>query len=311
MYSKLFCLLILAVNSSLCRAQILDHLNNKDDSPIIIEADGSVVCDEMANKCIATGNASAQKNTNTVYGDVLTVYFTPGEDREVTSMTADGHVRMTTPTEEASGGESAHYDVKLDRLLMTGRNLKIVTQNETITAENSFEYWHEENKGIARGNAVAAFPEKEELIQADTLVAYFNSSNKSEDEKSDEGTGIDRVEAEGNILASGPKGVVTGDRGIYTAASHLIEVFNNVKVTQGENVIEGGYARHNLETNVAEMFVEPPDARRKGPIKRISGIILPKDAKKNRSENSSEKRKDGQIFPTSAKKKSDTLSQAQ
>jgi lipopolysaccharide export system protein LptA len=285
MHTKFLCVLILMSSATLCHAQILNHLSkSKDDSPIIIEADGSVVCDEMANKCVATGNASAQKNTNTIYGDVLTVYFTDGDEREVTSMTADGHVRMETPTEKAFG-EHAQYDVKLDRLLMTGGNLRIVTPKETITAKDSLEYWHAENKGIARGNAIAAFPAKEELIQADTLVAYFNSSadktqTKNENEQNNEKTGIDRVEAEGNILASGPKGVVTGDRGTYTAISHIVEVFNNVKLTQGKNVIEGGYARHNLKTNVAEMFTEPPHVSSAGPIKRISGIIMPSDAKK-------------------------------
>ncbi|MBS0272428.1 MAG: hypothetical protein JSR85_07275 [Proteobacteria bacterium] len=314
--------IFLFVRASFCHAQILDQLNNsKDESPIIIEADESVVCDEMANKCVATGNAKAQKATNTVYGDVLTLYFTEGREREITSMTADGHVRMETPTEQAFG-DHAHYDIKLDRVLMTGGNLKILTPKETITARDSIEYWHTENKGIARGNAVAVFPEKEELVQADTLVAYFKSSSNTPEksdksEKDNEKLAIDRVEAEGNMLASGPKGVVTGDRGIYTAKSHIVEVFNNVKVTQGENVIEGGYARHNLNTNVAEMFTHPPHVSQEGPKKRISGIILPKDAKKmkegeKKSETSiADNSKDGQIFPISAKTKSDASSQSE
>lgn len=323
MHNKFFYSLILSlVSTSFCRAQILDQLSHsKDEAPIIIEADESVVCDEMANKCVATGNAKAQKTTNTVYGDVLTLYFTEGSEREITSMTADGHVRMETPTEQAFG-DHAHYDVKLDRVLMTGGNLKIVTPKETITARDSIEYWHTENKGIARGNAVAVFPEKEELVQADTLVAYFKSSSEKtpkndENEKDNEKLAIDRVEAEGNMLASGPKGIVTGDRGIYTAKSHIVEVFNNVKVTQGENVIEGGYARHNLNTNVAEMFTHPPHVSQDGPKKRISGIILPKDAKKMKeSEEKSEtlvmeSSKDGQIFPISAKTKLDTSSQVE
>src|SRR3990167_10041546 len=105
-----------------------------------------------------------------------------------------------------------------------GGNLKIVTQKEILTARDSIEYYHTDNKGIARGNAIAQFPEKEQLVQSDTLVAYFKSSS----EKSEEGkekTNIDRVEAEGNMLASGPKGVVTGDRGVYLDKTKIIEVF--------------------------------------------------------------------------------------
>jgi lipopolysaccharide export system protein LptA len=306
MTNKLFCLLSLLASTCPCYGQILDRLSDsKDESPIIIEAEVSVVCDEIAHKCTATGDATAQKGTSTIYGDVLTVYFTEGKQRDITVMTADGHVRMETPTETAYG-EHAHYDVALDRVLLTGGNLKIVTPKEVLTARDSIEYWHKKNQGIARGNAVAQFPEKQELVSADTLVAYFiPSSEKTKEGK--EKQEIDRVEAEGNMLASGPKGAVTGDRGVYFGKTDMVEVFNNVKVSQGGNIIEGGYARANLKTNVAEMFTHSPHTTPSGPLKRISGIIIPKDAKKMK-ETDSEKGKDGQILPSSATVKQKTSS---
>lgn len=279
-----FYLLLFLVSPIVCYGQLIDQLSDsKDDSPIIIDAEESVVCDEVAQKCVATGLAKAQKGTNIVYGDVLTVYFTEGKKREITTVTADGHVRMETPTETAYG-EHAHYDVPLDRVLMTGGNLKIVTPKETLTARDSIEYWHTQNKGIARGNAIARFPIKQQLIQADTLVAYFNpSSEKTKEGK--EKLQVDRVEAEGNMLASGPNGVVTGDRGLYFGNTDMVEVFDNVKVNQEGNVMEGGYAKANLKTNVAELYPHPPAVSPTGPIKRISGIIIPKDAKKMKETN--------------------------
>lgn len=274
---------------SLCYGQILDQLSKgKDDSPIIIEAEKSVVCDETAQKCVATGAASAQKGTSKVYGDVLTVYFKEeGKKREVTAMTADGHVRMTTPTETAYG-EHAHYDAALDRIILTGGNLKIVTPNEILTARDSIEYYHGENKGVARGNAIAQFPEKKQLIQADTLVAYFKSAAAKAEQKKEgddeENLALERVEAEGNILASGPNGIVTGGRGVYQDKTKIVEVFHNVKLTQDKNVIEGEYAKFNLETNVAEMYPQSPNAQQDKPLKRISGIIMPKSTKKEQAE---------------------------
>lgn len=302
MINKLFCLFSLLASTSLCHGQILDRLSDsKDESPIIIEAETSVVCDETAHKCVATGDATAQKGTSTIYGDVLTVYFTEGKQRDITVMTADGHVRMETPTETAYG-EHAHYDVALDRVLLTGGNLKIVTPKEVLTARDSIEYWHKKNQGIARGNAIAEFPEKQELVSADTLVAYFVPSSKK-DKEGKEKQEIDRVEAEGNMLASGPKGAVTGDRGVYFGKTDMVEVFNNVKVSQGGNIIEGGYARANLKTNVAEMFAYPPyTTTPSGPPKRISGIIIPRDAKKMKEKDLAEA-KDGQVVPASATRK--------
>lgn len=314
MLNNLVCFIFLFSSTSLCHAQILNELNNsKDESPIVIEAEDNVVCDETAHKCVATGKAKAQKGTNTVFGDILTVYFT--EDQDITSVTADGHVRMETPTETAYG-QHAHYDVALDRVLMTGGNLKIVTPKENLTAKDSIEYWHTENKGIARGHAIATFPEKGELIQADTLVAYFKpSAEKTEEGK--EKMAIDHVDAEGNMLASSPKGVITGDRGVYFANTHMVEIFNNVKLTQDDNIIEGGYARHNLQSNVAEMFTQPPNITQEKPIKRIQGIINSKDAKKIKEKNTGsddnpqKKHTRGQVFSTSAKTKQIKLSQTE
>lgn len=309
-HSLLFSFLYLLLSAPFCYGQAITQLKgSNEDSPIIIDAQESVVCDEIAHKCTATGHAQAQKGTNTVYGDVLTVYFTEGKKREITVLTADGHVRMESPTETAYG-EHAHYDVALDRVLMTGGNLKIVTPKETLTARDSIEYWHSKNQGIARGNALAQFPEKEQLVQADTLVAYFKPSSERAEEGKEKLT-IDRIEAEGNVLASGPNGVVTGTRGVYHGDTEIVEVFDNVKVTQDENVMEGGYGRANLKTNVAEMFPHPPHITPSTPTKRISGIIIPKDAKKVKADKDkpsekgpSKPDKAGQVFPWSAKKKS-------
>ena len=258
-----------------CNSQILDHLNkSKDKSPLIIDAEKSVVCDETANTCVATGLAKAQKGTSIIYGDVLTVHFT--KDRDITTVTADGHVRMETPTETAYG-EHAHYDVALDRVLMTGGNLRIVTPKETLTAKDSLEYWHTDNKGIARGHAVADLSSRKQLVTADTLIAYFAPA-KEENKKAE----IDHIDAFGNVLASGPNGIVTGDRGTYFGKTEIIEVFDNVKITQGENIIQGGYGRANLKTNLAEIFPCHPQTKQDGPPQRISGFIIPKDVQKGK-----------------------------
>ncbi len=306
MRNKFLFLLAFLNCNSLGYAHIQDSLSNsKDDSPVIIEAEESVVCDELARKCVAKGLAKAQKGINTVYGDLLTVYFS--EERDITSMTADGHVRMETPTEKAYG-EHAHYDVALDRVLLTGGNLKIVTPKETLTARDSIEYWHSKNQGIARGHAVAQFPEKEEVIEADTLIAYFKPSSEGIEEKREK-LALDRVEAEGNILASGPKGIVTGDRGVYSSQTEIVEVYDNVTLTQGQNVIKGGYGQFDFKRNVAEVFPQPPHLSQKEGNKRISGIIFSKDAEKAQDKRSpsntkpSLKQKDRRGFSLSAKKK--------
>ncbi len=260
---------------SLCQAQIFDQLSNsKDETPIIINADESVVYDEKSHTCTATGAAQAQKGTFFLNGDILTVFFSDMEAREITAITAEGNVQMKTPTETAYG-RHVHYDAVLDRILMTGGNLRIVTPKEILTARDSIEYWHTDNKGIARGQAKVRFPEKEQFIQADRITAYFKSASQKDGKE----TQIDRLEGEGHVLACGTDGTVTGDRGKYGGDSQVVEMFGDVAITQGDNIIQGGYGRANLKTNLAEIFTHPPHTKQKGPAKRVSGIIIPKSLK--------------------------------
>ena len=325
--------------------QVLEKINTtQDQSPIVIDAEESVMCDQIARKCVAKGLAKAQKGTSIVYGDVLTVHFT--ENRNLTSMSAEGSVRMETPTETAYG-DYAHYDVELDRVRMTGENLKLVSPNQILTATDSVEYWHGEKKGIAHGNALIEIPEKNEQIQADEIIAYFCPSQeddkKMEMEKA-EATGhvlatnltgivtgdrgiyyakdkridmfgnalvevpekkelvqadkiiayfgpskgdpkkmeLKKVEAIGNVLASSPDGIVTGNRGAYYPQTEFVEMFENVKITQGENIIQGQYGRANLKTNLVEIFPDIPKGDPCAPRQRISGVIMPKNVKKLR-----------------------------
>lgn len=262
--------------------------NQKDSSteedPIVIDAEDSVVCNEGTHTCVATGKAKAQKGDASVRGDTLTVHFSETENREITAITADGNVRMEAPDKSAQG-DHLHYDPHQDHIRLTGHDLKITTPKLTLTAKDSIDYWHKENKSTAH-HAVARLPEGR-LVQADTLTAYFKperEKNKTEDPKA-QPTEIDQLEGDGHFLACGPNGTVTGDRGTYDGKSEVIEVFGHVIVTQGKNIIKGEYGRANLKTEVAEILSSPPDT--KHPVKkksRISGLIFPNSLKHKEKE---------------------------
>ncbi|MEB3702204.1 Putative LptA-related OstA-like protein [Candidatus Bealeia paramacronuclearis] len=264
--------------------------------PIVIDADESVVCDEATNSCVATGNARAQRGTFVVNGTKLTVYFKgSGHDREIKELMADGNVSLVNPT-EAAYGDHAHYDVALDRVILTGGDLKLVTPDQLITARDSLEFWQIKHQGIARGDAVAHFPKKEQVVEADTLIAYFvpkeerEKNTKNKEDSAKDKMSLKKIEAEGNVLVSTPKEIASGDRGVYNAAADMSELFGNVKITQGGNHIRGEYAIMNMKTNVAQLFAKNPnDPVSDQKPKRIRGIIMPKDAKNMRKADETKK----------------------
>ncbi len=54
---------------------------------------------------------------------------------------------------------------------MTGRNLKLTTPNDVITARDDLEYWPQKHMAVARGDAVVVTNDAKR-VAADTLVAY-------------------------------------------------------------------------------------------------------------------------------------------
>ena len=63
------------------------------------------------------------------------------------------------------------YDIDQAVLLMTGRDLKLTTPNDVLTARDTLEYWAQKHMAVARGDAVVVTNDGRRLA-ADTLVAY-------------------------------------------------------------------------------------------------------------------------------------------
>ena len=62
-------------------------------------------------------------------------------------------------------------------LVMTGRDLKLTTPNDVLTARDSLEYWSQKHMAVARGNAVVVTNDGRRLA-ADTLVAYTTEARR-------------------------------------------------------------------------------------------------------------------------------------
>ena len=180
-------LAVLAVLTAPAGAQQLDLTHG---GPIDITARDGIEWRQTEQQVIANGDAKAVRGQVTVMADRLTAWYrkkgTAGtaqpapvagltgdpstEGSEIYRMQADGHVRIFTPTDQAQG-DKATYDLDQSVLVMTGKNLKLTTPNDTITARDDLEYWPQKHMAVARGNAVVTTNDAKR-VAADTLVAY-------------------------------------------------------------------------------------------------------------------------------------------
>jgi lipopolysaccharide export system protein LptA len=135
---------------------------------------------------------------------------------------------------------------------------------------------------VARGNAVVTTNDATR-VAADTLVAYTTdnppppsatpspastAARPSGDPLAASGK-LQRVEAFGNVSIRTPTDTVTGDRGVYVPDTGMARLAGNVRITRGQNQLNGAEADVNMKTGIANLI-----AQRTG---RVHGLVVPND----------------------------------
>jgi len=259
---------------------------------IEVTAAGGFEWRDQEQKVIATGDARATRGTVTVLADKLTALYrkrnaAPGAapasadtgSNEIYRLEADGKVRIVTPTDEAVG-DHAIYDIDQAVLVMTGHGLRLTTPQQVVTARDSLEYWSDRRMSIARGDAVVVTADARQ-VSADTLVGYSVPTDQPAaakpaapaDAASVESSKLERIEAFGNVEIRTATDIVRGERGVYLPEAKLARIVGRVRITHGQNQINGPAADVDMNTGVATMVADPGG--------RVQGLIVPNDAKTN------------------------------
>ncbi len=97
----------------------------------------------------------------------------------------------------------------------------------------------------ARGNANAFRGDKR--LRADVLTAYFV---KGKDGKSE----MQRIDAFDNVLISSPTEIVRARRGVYNVKTGIVVATGSVKITRGQDQLNGQAAEINLNTGISRML---------------------------------------------------------
>jgi lipopolysaccharide export system protein LptA len=291
------------------RAQQLDLTHG---GPIDITARDGLEWRQNDQEVIARGDARAARGAVTVNADRLTAWYrkkgatetaqaTPAaglagdpstEGSEIYRLQADGHVHIFTATDQAQG-DKAVYDLDQSVLVMTGRDLKLTTPNNIITARDDLEYWPQQHMAVARGNAVVVTTEAKR-VAADTLVAYTTDNPasagakpaatptaqgkpaaKTSDDPLAASGKLQRVEAFGNVSIRTPTDTVTGDRGVYVPDTGMARLGGNVHITRGQNQLNGAEADVNMKTGIATLVSQQAGVSQKPG--RVHGLVVPND----------------------------------
>jgi lipopolysaccharide export system protein LptA len=130
---------------------------------------------------------------------------------------------------------------------------------------------------VARGAAVVVTTDGRR-VSADTLVGYTTPPEPGRTPVAAKPGAADpvasgklqRVEGFGNVEVRTATDTVRGDRGVYVVDAGLARVVGRVRVTHGQNQINGPAADVNMKTGIARMIADPGG--------RVQGMIMPNDA---------------------------------
>ena len=229
-----------------------------------IEASQSLEWLSGENAYVARGNAKMRQGELEVSADTLTANYRELADgkTEVWRVVADGDVVIATPTQRALGDRGV-YDIATDVFTLTGSDLRLETETETITARDSIEYWKTDQVAVARGNARAM--RGTDQIDADELKAQLEEDAGGE-------LTIRNLAAVGNVVITTPTDVARGDRGVFDRESNTATLSGSVRLTRGQNQLNGDYAEVNLSTGVSRLLAQP------GETGRVQGLFVPEPA---------------------------------
>lgn len=270
------------------------------NQPIEIAADQGIEWHRETQRYIARGNASATQGDTAVHGDTLIAYYRsqPSGGTEIFRYEVQGNVRISNPSQTAVGDKGV-YDVDTGVLVMTGKALKITTPTDVITARDSLEYWEKKRIAVARGNAVAVSQDRR--MTGDVLTTHFIEGRTAAapppparanarpqpaaargrpapapaaTSNVPGGQRMQRIEGFGNVHVSTATDIVRADRGVYNADTTIAMMSGNVRITRGQNQLNGDFAEVNLTSGISRLLTSSDSTG----DKRVRGLFIPQKA---------------------------------
>ncbi len=225
-----------------------------NDEPIEISAENGIEWKRDARTYTARGNALAQQGDTSISADTLIAYL--DDQDELSRWEAIGNVKIQTKR-STSYGDHAEYQEASRLLVMTGRNLKVVTDKQTVTARDQIEYWRDKDAVVAKGAVVIVREDKETTIRSDQATGYFRDKVDDpatpEDESSD-GSELYQVDAAGHVRVDRKEQTAFSDKLAYNPDTEIAILTGNVVINSKENRYTGGRAELDLKNDISRLL---------------------------------------------------------
>jgi len=240
--------------------------------PVAIEADQGVEWRQNEQVYIARGNATAKRGDTAIRADALFAHYRKTQDnrQEIYKITAEGGVKITTPKETITS-DTAEYMVETGVFTLKGKPVKLDNGKSVLTA--GLIVYNSKNK-TANVTGGAQVVEEKKRVRADRFIAYFKEDGGKQSLK--------RVEGHGNVVITTPTEIARGNRGDYDAETQVATLSGNVRLTRGDNQLNGDRAEVNMKSGVSKLLAGDgrPATGQTNPAQgqRVRVLIMPGQA---------------------------------
>ncbi len=237
------------------------------DAPVEITATDSLVWNREKKTYTAFGDVIAKQDNAEIHSATLTAFYNEETGTSnITTLQAEENVVVLSEPYTAYG-DKAVYDVATGHATLTGTALKIVTEGKHLTAKDKIEFFTQENRLTATGNATVV--RGDDKIISDVLNGIF-----TKDEKGD--LSLTKVTTDLPVTVMTPKETITGDKGVYDIPKQEATITGNVRIQQGKSWLEGTRATVDMNTGISRLFADD-DKSTNG---RVKGVFYPRKENK-------------------------------
>ena len=280
-------------------AAMAQALDMSKGGPVEVTASEGLELRHNEQMVIARGNARAVRGDVTVTADRLVARYrrkagaaaaaapaAPGPvaadtgNNEIYRLEAEGNVRIFTASDIAVA-DKAVYDIDQAVLLLTGSALKLTTPQQVLTARDSMEYWSAKHMAVGRGLATVTTADGRR-VSGDTLVGYTTPPDQpaaprpvaaaparpGADPLMTSGK-LQRVEGFGNVEVRTATEIIRAARGVYVPDTGIARLAGTVRLTRGQNQLNGDEAVVNMRTGISTLSNKPGA--------RVQGLVVPND----------------------------------
>ena len=222
------------------------------DRAIEVTADQGLEWDKTQKLYIARGNARLTRGQTSIAGGVLRAWYREdGTLRgQVFRVEAEGDVRITRGDLVATGGHATYdTDKRLGRL--TGPGLAASSGDSRLTANDFIELQDDRRVVAARGGVRLMRPGEE--LRAALLTLHFEPVETGARGR----TRLVRVEAEGDVRITSCAGTVQANRIVYHPQSGDAQLSGDVRLTRGNDRLEGAEAEINTKDGSMRVMSAP------------------------------------------------------